>query len=675
MTSDAGNFNPVVTVNSTYDATAHAGGLDIKSPEMLLGRAGSDFSIENRGGLVKVTNKYGSIYQNSTINAGELKLTSGGNLFIANKGSGITNLGPHPQAAFSNYVDPREDQPGFGTGANSLGGCNDSSLPAPLQQTGVSCSVGTIAEGSTPQFSGNDSIISAGKIFVVANTINLNGLIQSGIAEKTLTIGDLDGLSGTALMNRFGTQVDSNGNGVLDSSEWTDQNSDGVFTTADLAGGSVMTLVQEADNGTFHRPGGSISREVKGLYDAYYDPSDDSVIVSGFAPAGGEVFMAGKLISTGNGQINVMDGFATMNIQNNSGKDIKLTDINAGEVEGKITLIDNMKADSSTKLAKVTQYTRIGNQIVVNEGFGNPTTDVSSSYTRTSYGGDAQRVTSYTPQNGARYYWMNGEYVEKTRTWDYYLKTEGIFWGAGKWSADSFNPGENNMDPALMDPTQLPSADYASVEPSVGDDYRFRTRYEQTFYENHVPQPGTNEGANCQPNVLCYRHDSYSVLWGLYTRYQWWLDGYEEDFGNYYYYHDVEADRPVDIRFIGSDSGTVAINSNAGIRLAGNVINPSGTTSLIATDDIIATTDLAKMDVADLSLSATNIGDDNRSIRLIQGNSDEIDISANGNVYLKSLEGNMNFDQFANTGSGTVDLYAGESLSFNTASPRCAAAM
>ena len=26
-----------------------------------------------------------------------------------------------------------------------------------------------------------------------------------------------------------------------------------------------------------------------------------------------------------------------------------------------------------------------------------------------------------------------------------------------------------------------------------------------------------------------------------------------EDDGNYYYYHDVEADRPVDIRFIGSD--------------------------------------------------------------------------------------------------------------------------
>ena len=50
MTSDAGNFNPVVTINSTFDAAAHAGGLNIKSPELLLGRSGQNYSIENRGG-------------------------------------------------------------------------------------------------------------------------------------------------------------------------------------------------------------------------------------------------------------------------------------------------------------------------------------------------------------------------------------------------------------------------------------------------------------------------------------------------------------------------------------------------------------------------------------------------------------------------------------------------
>ena len=96
-----------------------------------------------------------------------------------------------------------------------------------------------------------------------------------------------------------------------------------------------------------------------------------------------------------------MDGYANLTINNSSGKDLKLTDIDAGEVEGKITLIDNMKAQGGTNLAKVTQYTRNGNQISVNEGFGNPANDVSSSYSRTSYGGDAQRVTSYNPKRCA----------------------------------------------------------------------------------------------------------------------------------------------------------------------------------------------------------------------------------------------------------------------------------
>ena len=171
--------------------------------------------------------------------------------------------------------------------------------------------------------------------------MNLNGLIQSGIAEKSVTINQLDGLSNTALMNRFGDQIDTNGNGVLDASEWTDSDGDNIFTLADLSGQGSFTLIQEADNGSFS--GSGYDREVRGLFDAYYDSEDDSVIVSGFEAKGGEVFIGGKLISTGNGQINVLDGYASMNVNNQSGKDLKITGIETGEVEGKITLIDNLK--------------------------------------------------------------------------------------------------------------------------------------------------------------------------------------------------------------------------------------------------------------------------------------------------------------------------------------------
>ena len=182
MISDPENFEATVNIESTYDALAHANGLDIKSPEMLL--AGN---IENRGGLVRVINKYGSIYQNATINAAELKLTSGGNLFIQGKGDGIHNLGPHPDAAFSNYVDPRENAPGANagfSGESSLGGCRTSNPANGSNQNLYDCEIASVNQSNTPQFSGNDAVIAGGKIFV-ANTVNLNGLIQSGIAEKS----------------------------------------------------------------------------------------------------------------------------------------------------------------------------------------------------------------------------------------------------------------------------------------------------------------------------------------------------------------------------------------------------------------------------------------------------------------------------------------------------------
>ena len=45
----------------------------------------------------------------------------------------------------------------------------------------------------------------------------------------------------------------------------------------------------------------------------------------------------------------MLDGYASMNVNNQSGKDLKVTGIETGEVEGKITLIDNFKVDSTTQ--------------------------------------------------------------------------------------------------------------------------------------------------------------------------------------------------------------------------------------------------------------------------------------------------------------------------------------
>ena len=118
----------------------------------------------------------------------------------------------------------------------------------------------------------------------MANTVNINGLIQSGIAEKDITIAaDYD---------------------VFD-------NNDGQSTYA-----------LEIDNITMTKTG-SNREGVDGVF-AYYDAADDVVEVSGLEAKGGEVTIVGKVISTGKGQINVLDGFGTFNITNNSSKTLRL---------------------------------------------------------------------------------------------------------------------------------------------------------------------------------------------------------------------------------------------------------------------------------------------------------------------------------------------------------------
>ena len=101
-------------------------------------------------------------------------------------------------------MNPRLNSLGVGsTGWDTLGGCGGAN------DRTINCNQ-TNAAGE-PQFSGQDFVLAGEKIFVVANTVNLNGLIQSGIAEKNITINDFTGLTGTNLFNVFKNDLDTDG--------------------------------------------------------------------------------------------------------------------------------------------------------------------------------------------------------------------------------------------------------------------------------------------------------------------------------------------------------------------------------------------------------------------------------------------------------------------------------
>ena len=383
MISDTSGLNSSVTIASRYDpnvSSYNPGSVDIKAPELIL-----QGGIENRGGVVTIDNLHGSIFNNASINASEISLTSGGSFFVNDKTPGIYNIGPHPSSAggFLNTAsNARIDT--IGAQDNDVGGCSGNAVHLDVNNS-VDCNQTSAEQNSESSFS-----IAGDVVYIMANTVNINGLIQSGIAEKDITIvADYD---------------------VFD-------NNDGQSTYA-----------LEIDNITMTNTG-SNREGVDGVF-AYYDAADDVVEVSGLEAKGGEVTIVGKVISTGKGQINVLDGFGTFNITNNSSKTLRLSGITNREVEGKVTLVDNAYDDgSSGAMPRITQYTRIGDTINVynNDGSGLSTPDQAVSGLHNTSG----RITTYTPRSGMRYNWIEGEDVTLT----------GHTEPSGKRKAQALSPG------------------------------------------------------------------------------------------------------------------------------------------------------------------------------------------------------------------------------------------
>ena len=412
----------------------------------------------------------------------------------------------------------------------------------------------------------------------MANTINVNGLIQSGIAQKTLTIN-------------------------ANHDEFT--NNDGSSTYGIAIDNITMT-------------GSGSSREgIDGVF-GYYNAADDVIEVSGLEAKGGEVTLVGKVISTGKGQINVLDGYGTFTINNNSSKKIRLAGITNREVEGKVTIVDNSYDDGSDgAMPRITQYTRIGDTIKVVDNNGSslskPTVDVSGLNNQTG------RTTSYDPRDGMRYYYIQGESATLNRRYRTYRKKETT--GVITWSDTAdFRPPSTDFQSATIPASELPSADFATREASVTADYRFRLRdtTEQT-YSNTFEEPGS---MNCW-DIVIYKKCTWYVLTD--TRHE----------GNLFYMQDVRADRQIDIKFIGSDQGSITVNSTGSVEVAN--VDATGSTMTVTSSagDILSSNAANSLSVDNITFNASgSVGTAANPFVLIQDNNSSINIdSGNGVSY------------------------------------------
>ena len=409
---------------------------------------------------------------------------------------GIVNIGGDPVQLYdSAYRHAKENEITYNPGTEV------SNLPI-VPQNG-----GTAASGT---------MIAGGSIYINATDINLNGYVQSGYAKYEVTIDNATRNKIDELNTRYAGTT------------WTD---------AQVVGNSAFRLVEAKD--VWNEDTQSYHRQEA----AYYNPTTQRIVVPDIDNAGGNIYLTGRISSTGNGRIVCLDGAYDITVNSAvSGVDLQVGKLLSNQVEGKVVLHD-------TSLGSITTVTRNGS--VVTDEAGN--TINNGTYISTDGAGNR----AYNPQEGLRYNWSTGE--NKTTRVEYSKETMRRLWGGGKEREEDYDEilTEWETDPdTIKTPVDGDSHDKLSGAYIGGLDLNSE---DQDKLDNDFLVVFNN-------SVLSYyKSDVKEEQWstGLFNchhhyRYTW----YTETGSAQSYLGSVKADKPIAISFIGNSDGTSNINVN-----------------------------------------------------------------------------------------------------------------
>ncbi|WP_165978844.1 leukotoxin LktA family filamentous adhesin, partial [Antarcticimicrobium luteum] len=263
-------------------------------------------SIENLRGTVSLFTADGDIMVlGGEIDAANVDIHSGGD-FVLTSGDGLVTLGA---SAFSTYA------PLFANTLSGLDGCLD-----------YICYLEDIAGSDYEDvLSGGGEIVAQGGVYVYANgEVNITGLIQSGVTD-------------------FEVMIEDSITDVID--DW-----DSLQT--------VAVLYSPAGNGT--SPAEEPFQDAaSGNVTLRYDQDSGVILIDPIIAKGGEIEIVGHIISTGGGELVAANGYAHVEITNESDLPIVLSDISTGYDEGAngfIRIVDLARENSSGDGFVTTEY-------------------------------------------------------------------------------------------------------------------------------------------------------------------------------------------------------------------------------------------------------------------------------------------------------------------------------
>ena len=359
--------------------------------------------------------------------------------------------------------------------------------------------------GSAVASQGN--MIAGENIYINAADINVNGKIQSGYAEYVVNITK-------------DIQDDIN---VLQKN-WQDSGSQ-PLTDAMVTTGTTYRIVEGKDilqdDGTYYRQ-----------LDIYYNPYTGQIVVPDVDAHGGQVYLTGRISSTGSGSIKVLDGAYDINVTNNTGTDLQLGKLISNNVDGLISITDTGKQE-------ITEITR--NQTVVKDLSGNVKSTSGSA------------INEYNPQSDLRYNWTTGQEVSTSKTYEQTIKA-GL-WGAVE-TVNTTDMSKYEQDATVIDSSEGEkdklNGEYIGTVSGIDNNQDFAVIYDNKVLENTQTGPGEPE-----------RWSTGFLGWFKWEKYTWT----KKTGTSQQYVASVKADKPISIGFIGNADG----NSNIGVTSAGNI--------------------------------------------------------------------------------------------------------
>ena len=142
--------------------------------------------------------------------------------------------------------------------------------------------------------------------------------------------------------------------------------------------------------------------------DGYFDVAIGKIVIEDIAPAGGEITIAGQILSTGNGRLKAAHGYTSVNVTNLSQHDLIINKIDVSKKRnGKITIIES---DTLTKTVFTTDGTQV-TKTTYTGAVADNAINYTASGTPTNYG--LTDAIEYAVQANLHYVWTEGQ--EKTQ--------------------------------------------------------------------------------------------------------------------------------------------------------------------------------------------------------------------------------------------------------------------